>query len=100
MARLLWIAFITTSLILFAGCATQRLEGGFQEVASKLVAMGPADRAMNMGANGKVYEEKYGIYYDSITDALYTKTASGEREYILKGDLARAMFLIDNKEKE
>jgi hypothetical protein len=91
---------LAISAALICGCATQPIAGGFQQVCDKLVAMNPLDRSANMSANGKRYEEIYGIYYDSLTDALYTKTASGDRDYILKGSLMRSMFLIDdNKDK-
>ena len=54
--------------------------------------MGPGERAYNIGANGKYYEQTCGIKYDAVTDALYKEGASGEREYILKGDLGLRLF--------
>jgi hypothetical protein len=86
------IATVILQVAFIGGCATQPVDGGFQQVCDKLVAMNPLDRASNMSANGKWYEQIYGIYYDSLTDALYTKTASGDRDYILKGSLIHRCF--------
>ena len=81
-------------MLVIWGCNTAPIQGNFQQVCDKLVDMSPGDRATNMGRNGDYYKQTYGIHYDSVTDALYTLTGTGERDYILKGDLVRAMFLI------
>ena len=91
-----WLAVLILADAL-SGCAGPPIQGGFQPVCDKLVAMGPATRAIQMGANGPYYEKTYGIHYDPVTDALYTLRADGTREFILKGDLVRATFLIDSR---
>jgi hypothetical protein len=83
--------------ITVAGCSTVPIQGGFQQVCDRLVAMGPAERASQMGANHAYYDRIYGIKYDAVTDALYTVDTTGKREYILEGDLIRATFLIDRR---
>ena len=85
---------------LSSGCANvQPVHGSFQQVCDELVGMSVTDRAMNWGQNGKVYQEKYGLNYDPVVDELYTKNASGGRDIVLKGDLMRATFLIDNRKR-
>jgi len=90
---------ITVFALGISGCSVVPVQGGFQQVCDKLVAMGPAERAGQMGANGAYYDRIYGIKYDAVTDALYTVDTTGKREYILTGDLLRATFLIDRRAK-
>jgi hypothetical protein len=61
--------------------------------------MDPMGRSLNMSANAQHYAQNYRIHYDGMTDAIYTKTASGKREYILEGDPIRAAFGIDRRKK-
>ncbi len=91
------ISLVILLAMMNGGCSTQPVAGGFQSVCDQLVELGPASRAMNMGANSEYYASTYGIYYDAATDALYTKTGSGNRDYILEGDVIRATFLIDRR---
>ena len=78
------------------GCTVGPLTG---DVYSKMKAMSPGERAINYSANKDHYQRNYDLYYNPVDDSLYTKDALGNKQYLLEGNMAAALFLIERSDK-